>query len=76
MVEKDRNNGSFGVTAARAHAGGLELESLLAEEEGDDRAARREPESLLGDEEQVEEDASLRPLDPHSFFPVYKTIHL
>lgn len=75
MVEKDRNNGSFGV-AARAHAGGLELESLLAEEEGDDRAARREPESLLGDEEQVEEDPSLRLLDPHSLFPVYKSIHL
>ena len=75
MVEKDRNNHSFGVAAARAHAGGLELESLLAEEE-DDGATRREPESLLGDEEREEEAASLRPLDTHPFFPVYKTIHL
>ena len=75
MVEKDRNDGSFGV-AARAHAAGLELESLLAEEERGDGAARREPGSLLGDEEQVEEDASLRPLAPYAFFPVYKTIHL
>ena len=75
MVGKDRNDGNFGV-AARAHAAGLELESLLAEEERGDGAARSEPESLLGDEEQVKEDASLRPMASHAFFPVYKTIHL
>ena len=75
MVEKDRNDGRFGVVA-RAHAAGLELESLLAEEEPDDGAVRREPESVLGDEEQVHEDARLRSSDSHTFFPVYRTIHL
>ena len=74
MVESNRNNGSFGV-AVRANTIGLELESLLAEEERGDEAAGREPESLLADEEQVDKNASLRPLDPHAFFPVYKTIH-
>ena len=75
MVEKDRNDGRFSV-AARAHAAGLELESLLSEEELGDGAARREPESLLGDEEQVQEAARLRSSDSHPFFPVYQTIHL
>ena len=75
MEERTRNDGSFGV-AARANTAGLELESLLAEEERGDEAVGREPESLLADEEQVDKDASLRPLNPHAFFPVYRTIHL
>ncbi len=75
MVESNGNDGSFGV-AARANTAGLELESLLAEEERGDEAAGREPENLLADEEQVDKDARLHPLDPHAFFPVYKTIHL
>ena len=75
MEGSNTNNGSFGV-AARANTAGLELESLLAEEERGDEVPGREPESLLADEEQVDKDASLRPLNPHTFFPVYKTIHL
>lgn len=74
-MEERNNVDSFGV-AARANTVGLELESLLAEEEQGDEVAGREPESLLADEEQVDKDASLRPLNPHAFFPVYKTIHL
>ena len=69
------DNGSFGNTT-RANTAGLELESLLAEEERGDEVAGRELENLLADEGQVDKDASLRPSDPHAFFPVYKTIHL
>ena len=72
MEGSNTNKSSFGV-AARANTAGLELESLLAGEERGDEVPGREPESLLADEQQ---DASLRPLNPHTFFPVYKKIHL
>ena len=75
MEGRNTNNGNFGITA-RVNRAGLELESLLAEEDRGDEIAGREPESLLADEGQVDKDASLRPSNPHAFFPVYKTIHL
>ena len=75
MEARNTNNGNFRITA-RANTAGLELESLLAEEERGDEIAGREPESLLADEGQVDKDASLRLSNPHAFFPVYKSIHL
>ena len=75
MEERNRNDNSFGDTA-RANAAGLELESLLGDGERGEEAVGREAEGSLADEEQVDRDASLRRLNPHAFFPVYKTIHL